>query len=86
MINLPAYLWVRFKHELTAINKLYGYLSFLGQLNPWKSIHKVVKTGRIDMVLHLGDQIYPDGEDIEHADRIFQEMYDDMNDEKKVKS
>ena len=30
------------------------------------------------MVLHLGDQIYPDGEDIEHADRIFQEMYDDM--------
>ena len=37
------------------------------------------------MVLHLGDQIYPDGEDIQHADKIFQEMFDEMNDEKKVK-
>ena len=54
-------------------------------MNPWKSIHKVVKTGRIDMVLHLGDQIYPDGEDIQHADKIFAEMFDEMNDEKKVK-
>ena len=44
-----------------------------------------MKTGRIDMVLHLGDQIYPDGEDIQHADKIFQEMFDEMNDEKKVK-
>ena len=72
---------------LALIGKLYGNssLCFLGQLNPWKSIHKVVKTGRIDMVLHLGDQIYPDGEDIQHADKIFAEMFDEMNDEKKVK-
>ncbi len=30
----------------------------LGQLNPWQSIAKTVKTGRVDSVLHIGDQVH----------------------------
>ena len=29
----------------------------LGQLNPWESILKTVRTGRVDVVLHTGDQV-----------------------------
>ena len=54
----------------------------LGQLNPWKFIGKAVKKGQIDTVLHLGDQIYPDGEDIASAAKIFAENFDDMDESK----
>ena len=56
----------------------------LGQLNPWKNVHKTLKKGHVDMILHLGDQIYPDGEDIPHAAKIFAEIYDDMDEDKQV--
>ena len=33
----------------------------LGQLNPWKNVLRTVNSGKVDVILHLGDQIYPDG-------------------------
>lgn len=50
----------------------------LGQLNPWKYINRIVKTGRVDCVLHIGDQIYPDSEDIQHAAKIFGDIFDSL--------
>ena len=51
----------------------------LGQLNPWRFIHKAVKKGQIDTVIHLGDQIYPDGDDIEKSGKMFAEKFDEMD-------
>ena len=54
----------------------------MGQLNPWKQILKMVKTGRVDTLLHIGDQIYPDNENMANSDKIFTELYNDMPEEK----
>ena len=53
----------------------------LGQRNPWVKMLK--HTSTVDCILHVGDQIYPDSEDILHADEIFNEIFDDLDDEKK---
>ena len=38
----------------------------------------------VDVVLHLGDQIYPDGEDITDADKIFNSIYDNLSEDKQI--
>ena len=53
----------------------------LGQRNPWMKMLK--HTSTVDAVLHVGDQIYPDSEDILHADEIFNKIFDELDDEKK---
>ena len=55
---------------------------FTGQLNPWKQVEKIVKTGRVDTLLHVGDQIYPADENMAHADKIFRGIYDEMPEDK----
>ena len=59
----------------------------LGQENPWEHMltHGLSK-GRqpVNTILHLGDQIYPDDEDIAAADKIFNKVYDDLTAPKKV--
>ncbi len=32
----------------------------------------------VDLVLHIGDQIYPDDEDIAHAGKFFLQIYDGL--------
>ena len=32
----------------------------------------------VDYVLHIGDQIYPDDEDIAHAGKYFHKIFDDL--------
>ena len=59
----------------------------LGQLNPWKFItNKIIGSSNdnvdIDVILHLGDQVYPDDENISHAAKIFAKLYDDMDESK----
>ena len=60
----------------------------LGQLNPWKFINnKIIGSSSdnnvdIDVILHLGDQVYPDDENISHAAKIFAKLYDDMDESK----
>ena len=56
----------------------------LGQLNPWNFIENVVQKGQTHAVVHLGDQIYPDGEDIQEAAHIFMENYDNTTDDRKI--
>ena len=53
----------------------------LGQQNPWLKMLK--HTSTVDVVLHVGDQIYPDSEDIQNADEIFNNIFDELDDEKK---
>ncbi len=48
----------------------------LGQSNPW--IHMLKRSQGVDLVLHVGDQIYPDNEDIAHADDIFNDVFDEL--------
>ena len=36
----------------------------------------------VNTVLHIGDQIYPDNEDIANADKIFNSIFDDLSEEK----
>ena len=59
----------------------------MGQENPWEHMvcHGLAK-GRqaVNTILHLGDQIYPDDEDIQDADRIFNKIYDDLTAPKKI--
>ena len=38
----------------------------------------------VDLVLHIGDQIYPDNEDIAHADNIFNEIFDGLTSDKQT--
>jgi len=33
---------------------------------------------KVDCVLHVGDQIYPDNEDIAHAGQLFGRIYDTL--------
>ena len=54
----------------------------LGQLNPWKNILRTVDTGRVNSIIHIGDQIYPVGDAMSHAEKIFAEKYDGMDEEK----
>ena len=54
----------------------------LGQLNPWKFIARAIRTKDVDTVLHLGDQIYPDDENIPNAAKIFAKTYDDLDESK----
>ena len=54
----------------------------LGQLNPWKNILRSVNTGRVNTIIHIGDQIYPVGDAMSHAEKIFAENYESMDDEK----
>ena len=59
----------------------------LGQENPWEHmLSHGLSTGRqkVNTVLHLGDQVYPDDEDIQDADRIFNKIYDDLKAPKKI--
>ena len=56
----------------------------MGQLNPWKFIEKTVNTGRVDSVLHIGDQIYPDGENMANSEKIFAQVFDEMSEEKQT--
>ena len=65
----------------TRYNLLY-FIFILGQLDPWKSIKKIVKTGRVDTLLHVGDQIYPNDENMAHAEKIFSGIYDEMPEDK----
>lgn len=53
----------------------------LGQQNPWQ--HMLRRLKGVDLVLHLGDQVYPDNEDMAHADGIFNQIYDGLNEQKK---
>ena len=53
-----------------------------GQLNPWKNIEKIVHAGRVDTILHVGDQIYPADENLAHAEKIFRKSYDEMDEDK----
>ena len=55
----------------------------LGQQNPWKHMLRRIKG--IDCILHLGDQIYPDDEDIADADRMFNKIFDQLSPEKQTK-
>ena len=52
----------------------------LGQQNPW--IHMLRRIDNVDCVLHLGDQIYPDNEDIADADVIFSDIFDSLSEDK----
>lgn len=55
----------------------------MGQINPWKFVAKAVESERgVDAILHIGDQIYPDNENMKHADKIFMEKFDSMSQEK----
>jgi len=54
----------------------------MGQLDPWKQVKKIVKTGRVDTLLHVGDQIYPNDENMAHAEKIFSGIYDEMPEDK----
>jgi hypothetical protein len=33
---------------------------------------------KVDCILHIGDQIYPDNEDIAHAGGLFGKLYDGL--------
>jgi hypothetical protein len=48
----------------------------LGQQNPWHHMLKNLK--KVDCILHIGDQIYPDNEDIAHAGGLFGKLYDGL--------
>jgi len=52
----------------------------LGQEDPWQ--HMLKRMEGVDVVLHIGDQVYPDDEDISDADRIFNEIFDDLEADK----
>ena len=57
----------------------------LGQQNPWMHMLKHMNPHRrqnVDAVLHIGDQIYPDDEDIADADTIFNTIFDDLPENK----
>ena len=58
----------------------------LGQQNPWlhmlKQLEKKGGNQNVNTVLHIGDQIYPDDEDITHADKIFSSTYDNLTETK----
>ena len=41
------------------------------------------RCNNVDAVLHVGDQIYPDNEDIAHADNIFNEIFDGLTEQRK---
>ena len=59
----------------------------LGQQNPWEHmVQHGLSQGRqpVNIVLHIGDQVYPDDEDIQAADKIFNEIYDTLPAPKKV--
>ena len=59
----------------------------LGQQNPWMHIlNRACSKGRhpVNTVLHIGDQIYPNDEDIADADKIFTEIYDNLPAEKQA--
>ena len=32
----------------------------------------------VDLVLHIGDQVYPDDEDISHAGKFFHQIFDEL--------
>ncbi len=48
----------------------------LGQQNPWHHMLKNLK--KVDCILHIGDQIYPDNEDIAHAGDLFGKLFDGL--------
>ena len=57
----------------------------LGQNNPWIHMRKHMKPARgdhVNAILHVGDQIYPDGEEIEDADKIFNTIFDNLSERK----
>jgi hypothetical protein len=59
----------------------------LGQQNPWEHmVEHGLSQGRqpVNTVLHIGDQVYPDDEDIQAADKIFNRIYDTLPAPKKV--
>ena len=59
----------------------------LGQQNPWEHMlnHAILRSKNpVNTILHIGDQIYPDDEDIQDADKIFNEIYDTCTTSKKV--
>ena len=45
-------------------------------------VHSECRCKDVDLVIHAGDQIYPDDEDIAHADSIFNGIYDSLSEEK----
>ena len=78
---------------MNSLNSILIFISrpsrlLLGQLNPWKFItNKIIDSSSdnnvdIDVILHLGDQVYPDDENISHAAKIFAKLYDDMDESK----
>ena len=57
----------------------------LGQQNPWLHMLKHMSPHRrqnVNAVLHIGDQIYPDNEDIADADTIFNNIFDKLPENK----
>jgi len=55
----------------------------LGQKNPWYELAK--KSYHADVSLHLGDQVYAKGEDIETTMAIFDETFENLPEEKQKK-
>ena len=45
-------------------------------------VHSECRCKDVDLVIHAGDQIYPDDEDIAHADSIFNGIYDGLSEDK----
>ncbi len=41
------------------------------------------RCSEVDAVVHIGDQIYPDNEDIPRSGEIFKEIYDGLDEERK---
>ncbi len=54
---------------------------YLGQQDPWQLMLR--RVGEVDAVVHIGDQIYPDNEDISRSGDIFSEIWDGLNDDKR---
>lgn len=52
----------------------------MGQQDPWMKMLKGINN--VDVILHVGDQIYPDNEDIGHADAIFGQLFDELPEDK----
>ena len=70
------------KYFTCLFQNLSYFIFILGQLDPWKQVKKIVKTGRVDTLLHVGDQIYPNDENMAHAEKIFSGIYDEMPEDK----
>ena len=59
----------------------------MGQKNPWIQMAKAIGPhGRqkVNCILHIGDQVYPDDEDTDDADSMFSKIFDTLTESKKT--